>query len=82
MHPFTAIPLGTLADAATREARKLCKPSFERLWLDAGFDRGKAYAWLAEKLGITVQECHFGLFDIATCERAKAACDAYRSPRK
>lgn len=77
MHPFTAIPLGTLADEETRNARKLCKPSFERLWMEAGFERTGAYAWLASELGITTEQCHFGLFDISTCERAKAACDSY-----
>ncbi len=30
MHPFTDIPLGTLADAATREARKECKAPIQR----------------------------------------------------
>jgi hypothetical protein len=77
MHPFTAIPLGTLADEATREARKVCKPAFEHLWLDAGFERSGAYVWLADKLVLTAEQCHFGLFDIETCRRAKLACDGY-----
>ncbi|WP_349010536.1 zinc-finger-containing protein [Photorhabdus bodei] len=77
MHPFTNIPLGTLADAETRNARKQCKPYFERLWKFNGaiFSRNDAYNWLANKLGIKTSECHFGWFDIDTCHRAKEICE-------
>ena len=75
MHPFTAIPLGTLADEKTRHARKVCKPAFERLWGAEGWmTRKEAYAALAAELGIPVGECHFGWFDAAMCERAEQAC--------
>lgn len=75
MHPFTNIPLGTLADQATRDARKRSKPAFERLWLSVGapFTRKEAYAALAERLGIAPKECHFGWFDVEMCERARRA---------
>jgi hypothetical protein len=74
MHPFTNIPTGTLADEALREARKVCKPSFERLWQEGGWQRDVAYAWLADKLGMTTSECHWGLFEIDTCRRARDLC--------
>jgi len=74
MHPFTAIPLGTLADKATRDARKTCKPAFERLWKSGKMNRSEAYQWLAKKLGITVDKCHWGMFDAATCIRARDLC--------
>ncbi|MFC4526365.1 hypothetical protein ISN76_13165 [Dyella halodurans] len=64
----------TLADEATREARKICKPHFERLWQSGGMDRTEAYAWLASKLGLTPALCHWGLFDIRTCHRARDLC--------
>jgi hypothetical protein len=69
LHPFTAIPLGTLADAPTRDARKKAKALFNPLWQSGGMDRKEAYAWLARELGIPVGECHVGWFDVATCER-------------
>lgn len=76
LHPFTNIPLGTLANKETRNARKRCKPIFENLWRfkNSPFERGEAYAWLADSLGIEVEQCHFGWFDIETCRRAYALC--------
>lgn len=70
MHPFTAIPLGTLADKALRNARKECKAPFERLYLDRRMTRDQAYARLAEHLGIPVGECHFGWFTHEQCAEA------------
>lgn len=70
MHPFTAIPLGTLANAATREARKKAKAAFNPLWQGKCMSRTEAYQWLASALGIAnVEECHIGWFDVAMCER-------------
>lgn len=74
LHPFTAIPLGTLADSATREARKRCKPAFEALWRDGSMSRTQAYEWLAQRLEIPVRECHFGWFDVDRCQQAQKIC--------
>lgn len=81
MHPFTNIPLGTLADAEIREARKKCKPAFEKLWKNSAmFTRSEAYAYLAKQMNIPVEHCHFGWFDIEQCYKAKAICEhAWRS---
>ena len=70
MHPFTSIPLGTLADRALRAARNAAKKPFEQLWQDQWMTRSEAYAELAAHLGIDVEACHFGWFDAAQCERA------------
>ncbi|WP_074139080.1 zinc-finger-containing protein [Enterobacter kobei] len=75
MHPFTSIPLGTLADQRTRDARKKCKPAFERLWKSGRMTRSEAYEWLAGKLGIPVGECHFGWFTPEQCEEAERICN-------
>lgn len=74
MHPFTNIPLGTLADKATREARKNSKKPFEILWRKGNMTRTEAYTWLADQLGIAADECHFGWFDISQCEQAEQIC--------
>lgn len=75
MRPFTGIPLGALADAPTREARKKAKAAFNPLWESGSMSRSEAYAWLANRLGISrVEECHIGWFDVAQCDRVLAIC--------
>jgi hypothetical protein len=69
MHPFTGIPLGTLADRNTRDMRKMAKDDFNPLWQGGEMTRSEAYSWLADRLGIAVAACHFGWFDADTCER-------------
>ncbi|WP_407330594.1 zinc-finger-containing protein [Enterovibrio sp. 27052020O] len=73
MHPFTNIPLGTLANQMTRDARKEHKPTFERLFESNLMTRNEAYTALASKLGIEKEECHFGWFDAPMCEAAAQA---------
>lgn len=81
LHPGTDIPLGTLADNATRAARMRAKEAFNPLWepiegfrSDAG-KRTAAYAWLATQLGIPAGACHIGWFDKQTCDRVVAICE-------
>lgn len=77
MHPFTNIPLGTLADDALRECRKRSKPIFERIWREGHMSRDTAYAWLSCRLGIAPSECHFGLFDAERCKEAAIVSRGY-----
>lgn len=77
LHPVTDIPLGTLADKPLRDARNGCKRPFEMIWRNGAMTRKEAYAWLAKGLGITAEECHFGLFDIERCQRARDLCNDY-----
>lgn len=71
MHPLTAIPLGTLADAPLRQARKDCKAPFEALWKSGKLTRDQAYTELAAALGLKEGEAHFGWFDVDQCRRAQ-----------
>lgn len=71
MHPFTNIPLGTLANAALRKARKECKQPFEMLWQGAGWTRDQTYEGLAAHMGIEQEACHFGWFDVEHCHLAR-----------
>lgn len=81
LHPDTDLPLGTLADKPTREARNATKKTFETIWRDQYMSRAEAYAWLAGKLGISVADCHFGLFEPAQCKLAEQFSVAYlRNP--
>lgn len=70
MHPYTHIPLGTLANKALRDARNRAKTPFNRLWQPSTKKRAAAYQALAAHLGIDVDQCHFGFFDEATCNKA------------
>jgi hypothetical protein len=72
LHPFTAIPLGTLANKPTRAARKAAKAAFNPLWQGVGtapaaMTRTEAYAWLSQELGIEPTRCHIGMFEVAQC---------------
>jgi len=77
LHPYTDIPLGTLADNDLREARKSAKEPFQSLWKGPfkRFDsRNEAYKWLASEMNIPLEECHFGWFDEAQCAVAEQIC--------
>lgn len=71
LHPGTAIPLGTLADGATRAARRRAKAPFQAYVAQCGGKRHKAYAELARRMHIPVRECHFGWFSEAQCGQAE-----------
>lgn len=71
MHPFTSIPLGTLADKELRHTRVQCKQPFTVVWQSGMMTRDQAYQRLAEHMGMTAAECHFGLFDVKQCHRAR-----------
>jgi len=74
-HP-DGTPLGTLADSALREARGRAHAAFDPLWRGGPMRRREAYAWLADALGLSVDETHIAMFDEAQCaevvERASA----------
>lgn len=75
-HQGTDRPKGTLADAALRRARKAAHAAFDPLWQrrGGGNRRSVAYAWLARQLGLGVDDCHMGLFDLETCRRVVEVC--------
>lgn len=73
LHPFTGIPLGTLANEVTREARKQAKTCFYAYMRNANKSRSEAYADLAEAMGVPFAKCHFGWFDQARCRDAQTA---------
>ncbi|MDR6886101.1 MULTISPECIES: zinc-finger-containing protein [Variovorax] len=77
LHPFTGIPLGTLATPEMRRARSAAKDAFNPLWQDGPMTRSDAYAWLASALGIAdVEQCHIAWFDVAQCAAVVAAVKA------
>lgn len=82
LHPFTGIPLGTLATASIRNARKAAKALFNPLWQSGEMTRDEAYVWLAGQLGIAnVEDCHIGWLDVPECKLVVAAVQARKATR-
>jgi hypothetical protein len=78
-------PLGRLANGPLRLAKRRAHLHFDPLWREwrsayppgeriskrvQNVARARAYQWLAEQLGIPVDDTHIGMFDENTCERA------------
>ncbi len=76
LHPATDLPLGTLANAELRQARKAHKPAFQAMMARLQLSRSEAYRLLADEMGIPIEHCHWGWFEIEDCERAGAICAA------
>ena len=71
-------PVGPLANAELRAAKRRAHNAFDPLWQAAvdrafretgraGNARAKAYQWLADQLGIETKDCHFAQFNLAQC---------------
>lgn len=68
--------LGILADEKMRQAKMICHEAFDVLWKGKKKEQKKrsaAYMALAEKLGIPLEECHFGYFDMEMLRKAYKA---------
>lgn len=64
---------GILSNYRMRELRTECHEIFDKLWKNAENpikERRKKYKWLAEEMGIPVEECHFGWFNEEELEKA------------
>lgn len=80
-HPGTAEPLGTPAGKETRAARSSAHAHFDPLYKEVGrrhpslgSARKRGYAWLAQKLGIAVSDCHIGNMDRRQALRVVEIC--------
>lgn len=76
-HPGTETPLGTPADAPLRRARGLLHERLDALWRGRVTGKGKArvraYALLADRMGLERDECHIGNFTLEQCRAAWTA---------
>ena len=65
--------LGLLANEQMRKAKMACHDIFDSKWKGktrARKKRNEMYAWLADKLGIDISDCHFGYFDLEMLKKA------------
>ncbi|HEY1900740.1 MAG TPA: zinc-finger-containing protein [Steroidobacteraceae bacterium] len=88
-HPGTNRPLGRLANAELRKWKRAVHHVFDPIWrrryelrvLDdpkykVWMARGGRYKQLAQLLGIPVDQCHIGMFDVPMCKRAVEICQS------
>lgn len=73
-------PLGVPANKETRQARIDAHNTFDLLWKGATNTgrraaRRDAYRWLRDKLGLSKDECHIGLFNVETCKKVITICE-------
>lgn len=78
LHPDTDLPLGTLADTMTRDARKAAKQLYFKVnELFFGGDRTATYGWLAKQMGMVQSRCHFAMFtEFEACGAAETCYTA------
>lgn len=69
------VPLGRLANAELRTWKSKAHAAFDPLWREGGMARGAAYSWLAGKMGIHQENCHFGMFNVDQCVQAVEICN-------
>lgn len=70
--PGSKVPMGTLANSALRKKRILAHQTFDQLWKSGIFTRNQAYQWIADKLGLSLQQTHIALFGEYFCDQVIA----------
>lgn len=76
-HKRSTKPLGTLANAELREARKRAHKAFDDIWRMGFKPRSSAYTWLASVLGIPKRSCHIAMMTEAQCANTVAASERF-----
>ena len=67
-------PLGRLANAELRRAKMAAHAAFDPLWKSGQMTRKEAYKRLSEKMGLTPNETHIGMFDVEQCKTVVLLC--------
>jgi hypothetical protein len=71
-------PKGRLANAELRAMKIKAHQAFDPIWANwkgsRSRKRGKAYRMLADKMGITVDKCHIGMFNLDQCRQVIDIC--------
>jgi hypothetical protein len=89
IHSRDAVPLGRLANAELRIAKREAHAVFDPLWQAKSRRDGcskkqartAAYKWLSEQLGISRRQTHIGMFDIELCRRVIEVCTPHLQRR-
>lgn len=70
VHDGTDKPLGRMADRELREWKKRVHAIFDPFWKSGQLKRVHAYSRLARMMGMSIKECHVGMFDVENCKKA------------
>ena len=73
-HGNSVRPLGHLANHELRWWRRKAHFEFDKLWKREKIDRVEAYKQLSEKMDISRNECHIGMFGIEQCKKVIEIC--------
>lgn len=65
-------PLGRLANAELRKAKKAAHAAFDPLWRSGRMNRHQAYKHLAQLMELPPKDAHIGMFTIEQCHRVVA----------
>jgi hypothetical protein len=76
------VALGRLANAELRQWRIAAHQAFDPLWqakmarerISRNQARTAGYRWLAGRIGINLDQCHIGAFDIDECKKVVELC--------
>lgn len=90
VHKGTDKALGRLANNELRVWKNQTHRFFDNLWQRAKIEQDRehkearqaAYQWLADELGLSIEFCHIGMFDIDTCKKVIDLCKPYYKPIK
>lgn len=63
-----------MANGDLRRWRRNAHAVFDRYWKRGSISRSDLYKRLANALGIPVERCHIGMFDIETCRKVFDLC--------
>lgn len=78
-HQGTNKPLGRLANAELRVQKRFAHAAFDPIWRGkTSFTRRAAYAWLAEEMGLPLEQTHIGMFDVDQCKQVIKICKERR----
>lgn len=75
VHKNTHKPLGTLADAPTRQQRRQTHELFDPLWQNRVVfkRRADAYRWLSRTLSLPTEKAHIGMLSSDQCRQLQTA---------
>ena len=77
-HAGTNRPLGRLADKALRRVRQQAHAAFDPIWKCGKTSRTQAYRWLADKMGLPLDDTHIAKFTVEQCKQVVAICNEER----
>ena len=69
-HRKSGEALGVLANKEHRRLKILCHRYFDPHWKERGNDRSALYQRLSDEMGISLEECHFGMFSFGQLREA------------